>query len=155
VIRLHSFDKNTIKQQIASKNHEPAKSGTPIAFSRLHWKRLGSLQVLRISPAQSSAGLITLTLEGRLLGPWVAELESAITATGFPPARVRLDLSGVQYADASGVDLLQRLSRQGVHLEALSPFIRELVCTPAYRDSDFTGRGTGGERAASEPGKNP
>ncbi|MCI0654587.1 MAG: hypothetical protein L0Y39_08940 [Methylococcaceae bacterium] len=111
--------------------------------------------MLRISPTPSSAGIITLVVEGRLLGPWVAELESAVTRTGFPVEQVRLNLCGVQFADATGVDLLQRLSRQGIHLEAISPFIQELLYSPAYRDADFTSPEIGEERNPIDRGENP
>ncbi|MGH8548473.1 MAG: hypothetical protein ACRERU_07710 [Methylococcales bacterium] len=111
--------------------------------------------MLRISPNQSSASLITFVLEGRLLGPWVAELQSAVAATGFPVERVSLNLSGVQFADASGVELLQHLARQGIHLEALSPFIQELFHTRIHRDSDFASPEIGAERSPVDQGEKP
>ncbi|MGH8498535.1 MAG: hypothetical protein ACRERV_06995 [Methylococcales bacterium] len=83
--------------------------------------------MLKISTAQSSAVKVTLILEGRLLEPWVAELQSAITATGLPIECVHLNLSGLGFADSSGVEILRLLFRQGVHLQRLSPFMRELL----------------------------
>lgn len=86
-------------------------------------------------PASSSGGpyeaeLAThRVLEGRLVGPWVAELQAAVMAAGSLPGRVHLDLSGVHFVDAQGLTLLHRLQDQGVVLQTLSPFIQELLNT--------------------------
>jgi len=62
----------------------------------------------------------TLQLEGRLAGPWVEELERCWASTvGEQDKReLRIDLSAVTYVDASGKDLLKKLSRKGVGLAA-------------------------------------
>ncbi|MGR9108122.1 MAG: hypothetical protein ACU843_14445 [Gammaproteobacteria bacterium] len=83
--------------------------------------------MLRISISQSAAGTVELVLEGRLAGPWVDELQAAVLATGMNPARIHLNLSCLQYADAAGIALLQRLATRGHHLEGPSPFMRELL----------------------------
>jgi anti-anti-sigma regulatory factor len=90
--------------------------------------------VLKITSAHSGAGRVILLLEGRLLGPWINELESAVVASGVPTEQIHLNLSGVHFADASGVRTLQQLCRQGAHLEGLSPFIRELLDSPEQHD---------------------
>lgn len=98
-------------------------------------ERFSENDVLKISCTQANSGAATLLLEGRLLGPWVDELESAVIATGAGAERICLNLAGVQFADAAGVRLLRRLSGQGIHLEGLSPFIRELLSSTAARNA--------------------
>jgi len=85
--------------------------------------------MLRITPATRPAVATHLVLEGRLVRPWVAELQAAVTAVNSSPGRVHLDLSGVHYVDAQGLALLHRLQDQGVVLQTLSPFVQELLNT--------------------------
>ena len=66
-----------------------------------------------------------LRLEGRLVGPWVAELSAAVETHGGPPPR--LDLVHVQFVDAAGLDLLADLRRRGVDIIAASPFVAQLL----------------------------
>jgi anti-anti-sigma regulatory factor len=62
----------------------------------------------------------SLTLEGRLAGPWVEELErcwaSSVGAKTRHPLSV--DLSAVTYVDADGKDLLKKIYREGAKLVA-------------------------------------
>ncbi|MFH0344601.1 MAG: STAS domain-containing protein [Chromatiales bacterium] len=85
--------------------------------------------MLRITPATKPADATYLMLEGRLVGPWVAELQAAVMAAGSSPGRVHLDLAGVHYVDAQGLALLHRLEDQGVVLQTPSPFVQELLNT--------------------------
>lgn len=67
-----------------------------------------------------------LRLEGRLTGPWVAEVRGACQrelARGLPLA---LDLSGLLFADATGVALLHELAGT-VRIRASSRFVSELM----------------------------
>ncbi len=68
-------------------------------------------------------------LEGKLAGAWVSELRQCWqTATSTTQGRsVSLDLSEVDFVDADGQALLADMVRQGVHLKAVTPFIRSLV----------------------------
>jgi hypothetical protein len=65
-------------------------------------------------------------LEGKLLEPWVEELRSLFAGleAGALPA---LDLSGLSFVDRPGLEVLQRLERQGVRIKACSPFVAELL----------------------------
>jgi hypothetical protein len=57
-------------------------------------------------------------VEGRLAGPWVAELErcwqTAISAQPCPP--IQVDLTAVSYVDAEGKELLTRMRRNGAEV---------------------------------------
>ena len=70
------------------------------------------------------------SLEGKLIGPWVAELRrcwesgECICKGG---GRIVLDLSEVDFVDPDGQLLLADMHRKGVKLVASTPLIRELV----------------------------
>ncbi len=83
--------------------------------------------MLRITPLATNSGEFCLRLEGRLIGPWVEELERAVAASSSPPGELQLDLSRVQFVDASGLELLQSLQNRGVVLQRVTPFIEELL----------------------------
>jgi anti-anti-sigma regulatory factor len=59
-----------------------------------------------------------LVVEGKLAGPWVAELErcwqTAISAQACSP--ILVDLTAVSYVDAEGKELLTRMRRNGAEL---------------------------------------
>ena len=69
--------------------------------------------MLRISLAQDQDSIWTLTLEGKLLGPWVTELARSCNERPCPPNRLRLDLSAVTFVDGPGVALLRDLLGHG------------------------------------------
>ena len=71
-----------------------------------------------------------LILEGSLSGPWVTELNKAVIDSGCQPDTLKLDLTGIQYADEQGLLLIRDLMAWGVSLAAASPFINELIKPP-------------------------
>ena len=71
----------------------------------------------------------SLKLEGSLSGLWVEELRKAWSA-GAEPQRdpqVTLDLSGVNFVDEAGRELLMEIRKTGAVLLGASPFIREVL----------------------------
>jgi outer membrane protein len=75
--------------------------------------------VLRITQSHDSEGA-TLKLEGKLAGPWVAELERCwreLSASEPKPA-LRVRICSVSFVDEAGQALLQQMFDQGVALEA-------------------------------------
>ena len=68
-----------------------------------------------------------LELEGKLLGPWIGELESACGTPQIPADRVRLDLRGLTYVDAAGASFLEGLIRDGARVVACSGFVAEML----------------------------
>ena len=68
-------------------------------------------------------------LEGRLIGPWVSELERCWTTTpvGQGKQGLRVDLSGVTYIDAEGKALLARMHRDGAELIAAGCLTKSIV----------------------------
>ena len=69
---------------------------------------------------QREAGVLIFGLEGKLVGPWVQELELCWRAAVGTPLSypVRVDLSAVTFIDAPGKALLAQLYREGAELVA-------------------------------------
>ncbi len=79
--------------------------------------------------------LETLKLEGRLAGPWVAELEKAWQRmAGAHRKPVTVDLDGVSFIDAAGKNLLERMAEQGARLQAVAP-LTHCICEEIERRS--------------------
>lgn len=86
--------------------------------------------MLRISTGPAEFDLIVLQLEGQISGPWVDLLRETVRAKTPSPSDLQLDLSGVQFADEPGLQLLRELQDHGAVLRAASPFIRSLLNGP-------------------------
>jgi ABC-type transporter Mla MlaB component len=83
--------------------------------------------MLRITHAQGHDSILSLGLEGKLMGPWVAELAQACNDLPCSPDCVRLDLSAVTFVDKPGVALLRDLIGRGATLAACSGLVAELL----------------------------
>ena len=83
--------------------------------------------MLMITRSDGSDLTSTLKLEGKLLGPWIGELESAYGRFMVHPDRICLDLSGLTFVDAEGVLVLKRLIRDGTCVVACSAFVAEML----------------------------
>jgi len=84
--------------------------------------------MLRITTDENSEAL-TLRLEGRLYGPWVAVLgevwKSAMA--GSHGRRLRVDLNGVTFVDAQGKARLAEMYAQGAELLGVALETKALV----------------------------
>jgi len=81
--------------------------------------------MLRISkPGEDGA----IALEGRLVGPWVDELERVVAEAPAAPA-LTIDLRGLAFADGAGVSLLRTLRAAGLQLVGGSGFVGALLGT--------------------------
>lgn len=100
-------------------------------------QRKARVAVLRIS-VEENGGELSLILEGRLVGPWVDELQRVCGDLG-PPAnywRVTVDLCGVTAMDASGQALLDKLLQRGATLrcsDVMNQYWVEQMAQPAKR----------------------
>ena len=79
---------------------------------------------IEMEPSHSSR---TLKLEGRLLGPWVDELDRICGEPPVPPCGLRLDLTAVTFIDSTGVKLVNDLMLRGATIVGSSGFITELL----------------------------
>ena len=83
--------------------------------------------MLRITRSEGSELSHTLKLQGKLLGPWISELESARGMARVPADRVRLDLSDLTFVDPAGARFLETLILDGARVVACSEFVAELL----------------------------
>jgi ABC-type transporter Mla MlaB component len=83
------------------------------------------MRLLRIT-VQKGSSPSTLKLEGKLVGPWVEELER-IWRTRSVSENVLIDLFDVNFVDASGKDLLAQMYQGGAHFLADTPLMRQVV----------------------------
>ena len=90
--------------------------------------------VFRIAQLDNDDGRGTMRLEGKVVGPWVAELRDAVERNLSRSQSVVVDLSAMTFADAAGIDLLQELARRGVIFVNCSAFadahLGEAACRP-------------------------
>jgi ABC-type transporter Mla MlaB component len=94
--------------------------------------------MLRITTNESGGNVVTLRLEGQIIGAWISELDQAcerMLATGH---KLILDLGDVSLIDRRGVMLLASLSRQAVALVRCSPFQEEQLRLASLSQSDKT-----------------
>jgi hypothetical protein len=82
--------------------------------------------MLRISQVKGPVLIPTLKVEGKVRGPWVAELARACDELQGPPG-LSLDLSAVTFVETPGVELLQLLLGRGVTIAACSALVAELL----------------------------
>ena len=87
---------------------------------------------------QGTGGEMTLTLEGKLAGPWVTELErswqaASATAAGRP---LRVNLNEVTFIDSAGKSLLATMHRHGVQLVAVTCMMKSVVEEISSRQQD-------------------
>jgi hypothetical protein len=83
--------------------------------------------MLMITRSEGSDLTRTLKLEGKLMGPWIGELESACHMSQVSLDRVRLDLFDLTFVDAEGARFLGSLIRDGARVIACSGFVAELL----------------------------
>ena len=96
--------------------------------------------MLRISVEENSGGF-SLFLEGRLVGPWVDELQKVCEDLGAPAKHipVTVDLCGVTSMDTRGQALLDRLLQRGATLrcsDVMNQYLVEQMAQPAGRLPD-------------------
>ena len=91
--------------------------------------------MLRIS-MDDQEPMATLTVEGRLVGPWAMELGKTWHGLCAPLGRrrLRLDLRGVTFVDASGTRILKEIVKAtGAEVFADSP-LTQYFANQAKRD---------------------
>lgn len=75
----------------------------------------------------AGANLPLWKLEGRLVGPWVAELRQVAEAELATARGLAFDVSAVSFVDRKGEELLRELVNRRVRLDHASGFLRELL----------------------------
>ena len=81
--------------------------------------------MLKISEIQPANHVVTLRLEGHVIGAWVTELRTSCDNVLNEGRSLRLQLGEVEFLDQNGVVLLSSLQSRGVSLVDCSPFLAE------------------------------
>ncbi len=81
--------------------------------------------MLKISIISDSDQTIQLQLEGKLVGPWVEELQRLSDEALSHQKAVSLDLERVSFVDSRGVTLLRDLARRQVSQVNCSQFVSQ------------------------------
>ena len=81
--------------------------------------------MLKISQDGKADKIVTLKLEGRIAGPWVAEVRKACEGLLNEGRALQLDLADVSFVDVTGTAAISNLKSRGVGLENCSPFVAE------------------------------
>jgi ABC-type transporter Mla MlaB component len=81
--------------------------------------------VLKISIISDSDQAIRFQLEGKLIGPWVEELQRLSDDALSHQKAVSLDLERVSFVDSRGVALLPDLARRQVSPVNCSQFVTQ------------------------------
>lgn len=89
--------------------------------------------MLKISEGKPKKRVVTLRLEGRIVGPWVEELRHVCEPLVSDGSSVALDLVDVTFADDGGVALLTSLQKRAVKLLNATPFVEEQLKMAAAR----------------------
>jgi hypothetical protein len=83
--------------------------------------------MLKITSADETSAEMHWVIEGRLEGPWVRDLETAVSGAATIPGCTYIDISAVTFVDARGMKLLHKLMTQGVVLQPVSPFVQDVL----------------------------
>ena len=94
--------------------------------------------MLRISINESEGNVVTLRLEGQIVGAWISELGGACERMLAADRKVTLDLGDVSLIDRPGLTLLASLSQRSVALVRCSPFQEEQLRLASSPQPDTT-----------------
>ena len=86
--------------------------------------------MLRISEIHTTKDHVTLLLEGQISSASTTIVREATENLLTQGCQVTLDLSGVLFADRSGIALLRELQQRQVALIHGSPFLKEQLKAP-------------------------
>ena len=82
--------------------------------------------MLRIAAADGPGTRVTtLTVEGRVVGPWVDELKDACQRVLLTGVELTLDLHEIAFVEREWLELLQSLVDRGVTMVNCPAFVRE------------------------------
>jgi anti-anti-sigma regulatory factor len=83
--------------------------------------------MLRITSLAVPESATVLKLEGKLLGPWIGELNIACRKADLENQPVILDLSSLSFVDSQGITALHELRSRGYQFEGCSALVIRLL----------------------------
>ena len=93
--------------------------------------------MLKISEINSSGEVTTLKLEGRVVGPWVEEVQRCCEQVLNGGRRLTLDLSDVSFAERGAIVLFKELAGREVRLTNCQPLLNVQLKEVGLRCSRF------------------
>jgi hypothetical protein len=91
--------------------------------------------MVKITIVESSRSVVSLRVEGRIIGSSVEELRRACDVhTSLNEVQLSLNLADVSFADAAGIVLLKELRSRGVGLMGANLFMTEQLKDGASSD---------------------
>jgi len=91
--------------------------------------------MVKITIVESSRSVVSLRVEGRIIGSSVEELRRACDVhTSLNEVQLSLNLADVSFADAAGIVLLKELRSRGVALMDANLFMTEQLKDGASSD---------------------
>jgi anti-anti-sigma regulatory factor len=92
--------------------------------------------MLKISTVDTESGTKELQLSGSISGAWVQELQDCCESWLTAGNAVTLDLKDVEYADASGLELLSKLKSRRVTVVRWTPLVAKLLDAHENRSAE-------------------
>jgi len=86
---------------------------------------MGNNAMLKIDVADQARQGTTVRLEGRMVGPWVEELQRVCESYLGNGLALTLDFAGVSFIGREGVALCRALRQSQVSFTNCSPFLKE------------------------------
>jgi hypothetical protein len=80
--------------------------------------------MIRVTVVEATPESARLRVEGRLTGPWVAELQQSCDVNALSDGiELDLDIGDLSFVDAAGRELLKSLRGRGVKLLRVPPLV--------------------------------
>ena len=80
--------------------------------------------MIRVTVVEATTESARLRVEGRLTGPWVAELQQSCDVNALSDGiELDLDIGDLSFVDAAGRELLKSLRGRGVKLLRVPPLV--------------------------------
>lgn len=94
--------------------------------------------MLRITEIEAANEILTLRLEGRVMGQWAEEIRKECRNGLATHKKIILDMSGVYFMDEVGTKTIKALSKDYglVEITGCSLFLSELLDGKSYEEDD-------------------
>ena len=80
--------------------------------------------MIRVTVVEGRPESARLRVEGRLTGPWVAELQRSCDVNALSDGvELDLDIGDLSFVDVAGIELLKSLRGRGVNLLRVPPLV--------------------------------